>query len=106
MGIGENIRKLRLAHDMTQEQLGEALGKTRSAISQYETGIAIPRMGVIANMCRVFGCGMYDIIGGHVEYAAVTIPTTAEHELLELFRNLDDTQQQALLSVARAMGQQ
>lgn len=106
MTIGDNIRKLRQAHDMTQEQLADALGKTRPAISQYETGVSVPRMGVIRNMCSVFNCEMHEIICDDVEYAVVSVPNAQENELLELFRTLDDTQQQALLSVARAMGQQ
>lgn len=106
MTIGENIRKLRLAHDMTQEQLADALGKTRPAISQYETGVSVPRMGVIRNMCSVFDCEMHEIICGDVEYAVVSIPNAQENELLELFRKLDEPQQQTLLSVARAIVQQ
>lgn len=105
MSIGDNIRKLRNAAGLSQAELARRLGKTSSAVSYYESDTIIPRMGVIAKMCDVFDCSIYDIIG-HVEYEVVSIPNAQENELLELFRGLDGTQQQALLSVARAMVQQ
>ena len=38
--IGENIRSMRLANDMTQEQLAQKLGyKSRSTINKIEMGI-------------------------------------------------------------------
>lgn len=36
--ISDNIKRLREDADMSQDQLGQRLGKTRSAISQYEAG--------------------------------------------------------------------
>lgn len=36
--IGKNIKALREAYDETQEQLGDAIGLTRQAISKYERG--------------------------------------------------------------------
>lgn len=38
MEIGERIKKLRLEHHLTQEQLGEILGVQKSAIAKYENG--------------------------------------------------------------------
>ena len=105
MSIGSNIRNLRTQAGMSQARFAERIGKTRSAVSYYESDTIIPRMGVISKMCDVLGCDIYDIIG-HVEYAVVNIPNAQENELLELFRKLDEPQQQALLSVARAMVQQ
>lgn len=38
MTIGENIKQLRLARGMTQEELANRLGVKKSAISKYEKG--------------------------------------------------------------------
>lgn len=61
--IRDNIKRLRLQAGFSQENLGEKLGKTRSAISQYESGKIIPRMGVIEDMASLFGVSKSEIIG-------------------------------------------
>ena len=48
--IGENIRKIRKEKSISQSELARMVGKTRSAISQYESGTIVPRMGVIEHM--------------------------------------------------------
>lgn len=61
--IGKNIQKLREGADLSQTQLGEKIGKTRSAISQYESGKIVPRMGVIEDLASVFHISKSEIIG-------------------------------------------
>lgn len=61
--IGENIQKLRESADLSQTQLGSRIGKTRSAVSQYESGKIIPRMGVIEDLATVFRVSKSEIIG-------------------------------------------
>ncbi len=64
--ISDNIKRLREDADMSQDQLGQRLGKTRSAISQYEAGKIIPRMGVIDNIAAVFNVPKSEILGENV----------------------------------------
>ncbi len=61
--IKDNIKRLRENADMSQEELGSKIGKTRSAISQYESGKIVPRMGVIEDIASLFGVQKSDIIG-------------------------------------------
>ena len=61
--IKDNIKRLRENADMSQEELGLKIGKTRSAISQYESGKIVPRMGVIEDIASLFGVQKSDIIG-------------------------------------------
>ncbi|WP_303202521.1 LexA family protein [Raoultibacter timonensis] len=61
--ISNNIKRLREKADMSQEELGAKLGKTRSAISQYESGKIIPRMGVIEDLATLFRVQKSEIIG-------------------------------------------
>lgn len=61
--IGENIQKLREGAKLSQAQLGDRIGKTRSAISQYESGKIVPRMGVIEDLVSVFRVSKSEIIG-------------------------------------------
>ena len=64
--ISDNIKRLREDADMSQDQLGQRLGKTRSAISQYEAGKIIPRMGVIEDIAAVFNVPKSEILGEKV----------------------------------------
>lgn len=61
--IQDNITRLREESGMSQEQLGQKIGKTRSAISQYESGKIVPRMGVIEDLAAVFDVPKSEIIG-------------------------------------------
>ena len=61
--IHDNIKALREHAGYSQEDLGKKIGKTRSAISQYESGKIIPRMGVIENLATVFNVKKSEILG-------------------------------------------
>lgn len=50
MGIAENIKRLREAHDMTQEEFGKIAGVSAMAVSQWENGRAVPRMGAVEKL--------------------------------------------------------
>ena len=103
--IGSNIKSLRESAGMSQEQLAARIGKTRSAVSQYETGKIIPRMGVIEDLASVFRVNKTEIIGGP-SYKVVELPreewtTTDEHELLTLYRQMGASERAVLLETAR-----
>ena len=56
MALGENLRKLRISENLTQEQLAEALGVSPQAVSRWENESACPDISllpVIANFFEV-----------------------------------------------------
>ena len=99
--IGENIRDLREKNDMSQAELAAKIGKSRAAVSQYEHGDTIPRMGVIEEMARVFRVPKSEIIESNVNYMMVNLMSDDERELIELYRALSPRGQQALMSGLR-----
>ena len=99
--IGENIKSLREKHGMSQSELAAKIGKSREAISQYEHGHTIPRMGVIEDMASVFGVKKSAIIESRMEYGTISLWTDDEHELVELFRKMNNKAQRALLAGMR-----
>lgn len=61
--IKDNIKRLRENAGLSQEELGDKIGKTRSAVSQYESGKIVPRMGVIEDLAAVFRVQKSEILG-------------------------------------------
>ena len=98
-GIGENIRKLREERGMSQEQLARAIGKSRSAVSQYETDVNIPRMGVIEDLAKVFLVSKSEILGDNRKSNELNYD---ERQLLDMYRRMDDAHRSTLLETARA----
>ena len=47
MSIADNIKRLRLAADLSQVELGKIAGVTDKAVSTWESGQKIPRMGAV-----------------------------------------------------------
>lgn len=50
MSIGENIKKLRESHGLTQSQLGDIAGVSDKAVSTWESGLREPRMGAVEKL--------------------------------------------------------
>lgn len=62
MSIGENIKKLREKHNLSQKELGEIAGVSDKAVSTWENGLKEPRMGAIQKIADHFGILKSDII--------------------------------------------
>lgn len=62
MGIPENIKRIREAHELSQDDLGKIAGVTGKAVSTWENGTKQPRMGAIQKMADHFGIQKSDII--------------------------------------------
>lgn len=55
MHIGKRIKELRIAHNLTQEQLGEMLGVKKAAIQKYESSeIVNIKIDSIKKLCKIF----------------------------------------------------
>ena len=110
MNVGESIRKIRREHDLTQEQLGRIAGVTAMAVSQWENGRAVPRMGAIQLMADYFSIPKSAIMGDAREYAIAEMQerqysalTADERELLELYRSMDASGREMALCALRGM---
>ena len=52
--FGNTLKTLRLREDMTQAQLAQKLGLTKSVISAYETGLRLPSYDVLIHVSKIF----------------------------------------------------
>jgi len=62
MSIAENIKRLRDAHGLTQEELGDIAGVSAKAVSKWESGAGNPRMGAVQRMADHFHISKSTII--------------------------------------------
>ena len=84
MELGSNIKRLRVEHCLTQGELGKIAGVSPMAVSQWENGRAVPRMGAIQRMADYFGISKSSLIDDeadgfvagsvHYEVTSLTAP--------------------------------
>lgn len=77
MSIANNIKRLREQKGLTQEELAKALGMSRPAVTQWETGWSQPRMGTVEKLAAFFGVPKSEIIDdapAHPDLPADAIP--------------------------------
>lgn len=55
MDIGKQIKTLRLAKEVKQEELAEYLGISAQAVSKWETGASVPDIALLPNLAVFFG---------------------------------------------------
>ena len=61
--IAENIKNLRKANALTQEQLAEALGVTVGAVYKWEAGLSIPEIKLIMEISDFFEVSVDTLLG-------------------------------------------
>ena len=61
--IGEKIKELRKAQDVTQEKLADYLNISYQAVSKWENGLALPDITLIPALSNVFGVTSYYLLG-------------------------------------------
>lgn len=75
MTIAENIRRIRRSAGMTQEEFGKLAGVSSMAVSQWENGRAVPRMGAVEKIAASLRIAKSDIIEGEVLGADSRFPS-------------------------------
>ncbi len=63
LNLGENIRRLRRAADITQEELSERLGVSCQSVSRWETGATYPDMELLPALAQLFSVTVDELLG-------------------------------------------
>ncbi len=66
--IGKNIKKLRSAKNITQEQLAERLHISNQAVSKWEKELASPDISLLPLLADYFGITMDELFGYRPDY--------------------------------------
>ena len=101
--IGMRIRAARQNRGLTQDELADQVGVSRSAVAQWETG----RSGqVTGNLSRIAGAlevNVEYLMYGDDKRAAAEVRQGDELALLRLYRECDPDDRQMLLRTARRL---
>lgn len=63
IGLGENIRSLRIARGITQEQFGYEMGVSAQAVSRWENGATYPDITMLPAIADYFDVSMDELMG-------------------------------------------
>ncbi len=67
MDFGSNLKKMRIQHGLTQKQLGELVGVTKSVISFYERQERSPSPDVVVRLSNLFNTSTDELLGVNSE---------------------------------------
>ena len=101
--IGARIRTSREEQGWTQDQLAEAVGVSRSAVAQWETGRAGQVTTNLTRVASALGVGVEYLMNGRSKYASSQISSGDELALLRLYRECTVEDRQLLLRTARRL---
>jgi transcriptional regulator with XRE-family HTH domain len=101
--IGARIRETRRKHGWTQDDLAEAVGVSRSAVAQWETGRAGQLTPNLSRIAEVLGVGVEFLMYGEDKRASVPTRKGDELAMLRLYRECSPDDRQILLRTARRL---
>ena len=101
--IGARIREIRRERGWTQDQLARAVGVTRGAVAQWETGRAGQITGNLTKIAASLGAGVEYLMHGTDKRAPLQAQQGDELALLRLYRECAPEDRQLLLVTARRL---
>ena len=78
MDIGNRLKTLRIKKKLTQQQLADLLGLTKSVISAYENGLRYPAYDVLIKISRIFKVSTDFLLGVEIKREIDTSGLTDE----------------------------
>ena len=91
--FGARIHNARIARGLSQPRLAEALGVTRTFVSNWETGRARPDMKLIPQLCDILEISIGEFFGFPNDLHSLDRQT---RELVDAFKALDARDRQAV----------
>ena len=107
MTIGERLRILRKEQCITQQQLADQAGISRSNINTWESGKSLPLPDGLIALADCFGCTVDYLLGREREDGMIVLKTDQysddEQEFIKLYRQLSNRQKFAALNFVKGM---
>ena len=61
MTFGQNLKRLRLINNLTQDEVAEALQISRQSISKWERDETLPVITFIVPLAKILNCNIVDL---------------------------------------------
>src|ERR1700712_1290459 len=101
--IGLRIRTARMERNWTPDQLASAVGVSRSAVAQWETGRAGQITGNLTRIATVLDTHVEQLMFGVDKHAPAHAGTGDEVAMLRLYRRCSPEDRQMLLRTAKRL---
>lgn len=92
--LGENIRQLRLARGIRQEELGRCLGVSKQSVSNWENGNIMPSVEMLVRLADYFAVRT-DFLLGRSEEETLDITGLTARQIAHLRLIADDLREKA-----------
>jgi len=102
MTLAERLVSIREENGYTRRRLSDELGKPYATITKYENGQREPGHDYLLLIAEKFGVTVDYILGLETKKAAPD-ESRAEHELLEIFKQLDEEGKHLALMMLKAL---
>lgn len=80
MTIGEKIAQLRIAADISQEQLAEKISVSRQSVSKWEMNQALPQIDKVLQLCELFDISTDELLHDKITIHRKAPGTPAENK--------------------------
>ncbi len=101
MDFGQRLKSLRLERNLTQQNLGDAVGVSTVTIRAWERNTKRPAMDALLSLGRILNISMDTLLDFHLNNAPnyTLVLTSAEKNLLSSYQSLDNYGQRAVDSI-------
>lgn len=101
--IGARIKEVRQERGWTQEELSQAVGVSRSAVAQWETGRAGQITGNLTRIAATLDVGVEYLMYGNDKTASPEVRQGDELALVRLYRRCSPDDRQIVLRLMRRL---
>lgn len=98
MDFGQRLKRLRVERNLTQQNLGDAVGVSTVTIRAWERNTKKPAMGALLSLGRVLNISMDTLLDFHLNNTPnyTLVLTSSERKLLSSYQSLDNYGQRAV----------
>ncbi len=97
--IGQKIKEVRIARNLTQENIAAAAGINTSHVSNIETNKTKVSLNTLVLICNELGVSVDYILGDNLSNPSPAI----DREILRELQKFDNTKKEQLLRIAKVL---
>jgi transcriptional regulator with XRE-family HTH domain len=103
MNIGEQIKKIRTAKNLSQKEVALALEMDQAQFSRIENGKTDPAFSTIEKVARALGVGLAELVNADDIFAEVNSYDKSVIEKMALVDQLEEKEKSAFFSILDAL---